>query len=276
MARESWGEYFLSPNRWYKRWYNSESDPFSVCFTVIRDGVEWLSGIVFNPFCFCQLIASSALWKKNKLICFPLHSLYQLPHIRVLIPSQLTLFLFLRIASHSWLNVDQHPHTGTRECTDLLYWLKVLVWWAWSKSPTSWLPALAEFASGEENIPWICVCLLINILHFTPTLEWGRFYQVGKVWKGIWGRGNSRHALLFLILHLSLSYTQTNLAPTPTVRTGISWRTVMPPITKPGGYINLCLTWHWAETDTINLLDRLTLFLWFPHTVIPPYLPHGS
>lgn len=84
-------------------------------FALLRDGVERLSySFQFLP--LCQFISGSAFLKK--LLCFhptPSTTTTTPNQDRVLFPFQLNLFLFLRIASHSWLTVDQHPHIGTRE-----------------------------------------------------------------------------------------------------------------------------------------------------------------
>ena len=105
---------------------DSESDAFLVCSTTIRDEVERLSVTVFHFLLLLLVHVWLCTFEKNDLfLALPPFCHLQ---VRVFFPFQLNLFLFLRSASHSWLTVDQHPHTGTRECMGLLYWLKVLAW----------------------------------------------------------------------------------------------------------------------------------------------------
>lgn len=90
------------------------------------DGVERLSVTVFHFLLLLLVYFWLCTFEKNDLfLALPPFCHLQ---VRVFFPFRLNLLLFLRIASHSWLTVDQHPHIGTRECMGLLYWLKVLVW----------------------------------------------------------------------------------------------------------------------------------------------------
>lgn len=143
---------------------DSESDAFLVCSTTIRDEIERLSVTVFHFLLLLLVHVWLCTFEKNDLfLALPPFCHLQ---VRVFFPFQLNLFLFLRIASHSWLTVDQHPHTGTRECMGLLYWLKVLAWWAHNRSLTSWLPLLAEFVSWKKIYTSQTFCLFIIPLHF--------------------------------------------------------------------------------------------------------------
>lgn len=113
------------------------------------------------------------LLKKLKTLLFPLHPVDRHPQVRVLFPFQLNLFLFLRIASHSWRHVDRHPHTGTRERTGLFIGRKFLSGeHGISHSLPDFQPWLNLPLEKNIYIPWISVCLFINPLHFSPVLQW--------------------------------------------------------------------------------------------------------
>ena len=146
MTRESRGE-GIFPFLINDRRADSESDAFLICSTTIRWGRKTFSYSFSFSSAFVGSFLALYFWKKRSvsrstpILPPPSQSLLSIPAKPLAV---------LKIASHSWLTVDQHPHIGTRECMGLLYLLKVLVWWAHTMSLTSWLPALAEFVSWKK------------------------------------------------------------------------------------------------------------------------------
>ena len=111
-------------------------------------------------------------------------------------------------------------------------------------------------------------------------MEWARFSQVEAMLKAFWSRGYvclNEWAVYLVVPNSSPSlWTQPNQHWLPQC-----WRAEkpftkhgnLPPspnITKTNGYVHLYLTWLCPASDTIDLLDRLTIFLRFPHSYYFP------